>query len=92
MNEDHFTELLNQAFKPQFEALAGMLAGHQAALCAIIDKLAQLRILTLEDSRAAIAGALALLNEANATSTQGVTLRQILSNIDALRGEAPIRH
>jgi hypothetical protein len=47
MNEDHFTELLNQAFKPQFEALVGMLAGYQAALLAIIGKLAQRQIITL---------------------------------------------
>jgi hypothetical protein len=92
MSEEHVTELLNQLFKPQLEALVGMLAGFQGAFMAIIGKLAQRQILTLEDSRAAIAGALALLNEANATSPQGTVLRQILSGIDALQGEAPRRH
>jgi hypothetical protein len=65
MSENHFAQLLNQAIKPQLEAFAGMLADYEVALLAIIGKLAQIQILTLEDSRAAIAGALALLNEAN---------------------------
>jgi hypothetical protein len=77
MSEEHVAELLNQLFKPQLEALVGMLAGFQGAFMAIIGKLAQRQILTLEDLRVAIAGALALLNEANATSPQGTVLRQI---------------
>jgi hypothetical protein len=92
MSEDHFVELLNQAFRPQLEAITGMLIGHQAALMAIIAKLAQREILTLEDSKTAIAGALALLNEAQAASTQGMALRQILLGIDALQGQAPRQH
>jgi hypothetical protein len=92
MSEDHFVELLNQAFRPQLEAITGMLIGQQAALMALIAKLAQREILTLEDSKTAIAGALSLLDEAQAASTQGVALRQILLGIDALQGQTPRQH
>jgi hypothetical protein len=82
MSEDHFVELLNQAFRPQLEAITGMLIGQQAALMALIAKLAQREILTLEDSKTAIAGALSLLDEVQAASTQGViTINQWLTNV-----------
>lgn len=64
---------------------AGMIAGYQIALMAVVRKLDEAAVLPASEAKAAIDGAYATLTDANKKAGQGTVLRQLSQFLEPRR-------
>jgi hypothetical protein len=82
-----FAEAINVAIEPKLRAIAGLVAGVETALVAVIGSLSSRGILPAREAKTAIDGALAVLTPENLASGQGHVLRQISNQLGRMAGD-----